>query len=183
MKVESMMKLWSSLGHPAVYLLTHGSDPSTPDGLTNSGLTNHLEMVKKRNWNIIPDIIHEIEETPDGLSIHFEGDRTMLPVGYIVVLPDRLTPHDHSKSLLTPALLKHDLSPMGTIVPATPEELEGGTGLPPRMGDDARTSVRGLFWAGNVGSFMANVNVSVSQGQTAGFMAAEELGKEDMARL
>jgi hypothetical protein len=40
-----------------------------------------------------------------------------------------------------------------------------------------------LFWAGNAGSFMANVNVSVAQGQAAGVAAADELGKEDLAKL
>ncbi len=30
---------------------------------------------------------------------------------------------------------------------------------------------------------MGNVNVSVAQGQMAGFMAGEELGKEDMAAM
>lgn len=40
--------------------------------------------------------------------------------------------------------------------------------------------MRGLFWAGNAGSFMANVNAAVLQGQMAGLVAGDECGEEDI---
>ncbi len=39
------------------------------------------------------------------------------------------------------------------------------------------------FGPGNVGSFMGNVNISLAQGQMAGFMVGEEMEKEDMGDL
>lgn len=53
----------------------------------------------------------------------------------------------------------------------------------PRMGDNPKTPIPGLFWAGNAGSMMANVGMSVAQGMNAGSMAGDELGSEDMERM
>ena len=53
----------------------------------------------------------------------------------------------------------------------------------PRMGDSPHTRVPGLYWAGNSGSPVANVAMSVAQGMNAGTVAASELGTEDMERM
>lgn len=95
----------------------------------------------------------------------------------MAVFPERMQPIDHAAPLLTKDLLLTELTPMGAIatgssLPAMP--------LPPRMGDDPRTSVTGLFWAGNSGSPMANVNLAVAQGQQAAAYAAHELGEDEM---
>lgn len=182
MIIEGALKLWASMNHPRVHILTHGMDPSDPEQLAKSGLEKHLAAVQKRGWGVIPDKISSVEETPNGLLVHFEGDRAMLPLGHIVVMPETWSPNPHAAGFLTPDLLKDALSPMGTIAPPDAKDLEGN-GMPPRMGDDPRTATKGLFWAGNAGSFMGNVNVSVAQGQAAGYMAAEELGKEDLAEV
>lgn len=95
----------------------------------------------------------------------------------MATFPDKLVPPTDAADLLTPDLLQAELSPMGAIPP--PIGLEPPK-MPPRMGEDARTQVPGLFWAGNSGSPFANVNIAVEQGQTAAGMAAEELCEEDM---
>lgn len=97
----------------------------------------------------------------------------------MLLFPEKMSPHPDTRAWLTPQLLSGELAPTGTIPspePALPPA------LPPRMGDDARTGTPGLFWAGNAGCFAANVNVSVAQGQTAGAMAGEQLGAEDLER-
>lgn len=182
MIIEGALKLWSAMQHPRVHILTHGLDPSNPDDLAKSGLEKYLKAINKKGWGIISDKIASVEETPNGLLVNFEGERAILPLGHIVILPESWSPNPHAASFLTPDLLNAELSPFGAIQPVDPKDLEGA-GMPPRMGDDPRTGTKGLFWAGNAGSFMANVNVSVSQGQAAGYMAAEELGKEDLAKL
>ena len=116
------------------------------------------------------------------MRLDFEN-REPLVIPYIVVLPETWAPHDHALTLLTPGLLHANLAPTGTIAPPANATAEAAAGLPMRMGDDPRTEVKGLFWAGNSGSFMGNVNVAVAQGQMAGFMASEELGKEDMLTM
>ena len=48
MAVDSFIKLWASLGHPIVYILTHGMDPDTEEGREKAGLTKFLPILKKR---------------------------------------------------------------------------------------------------------------------------------------
>lgn len=98
----------------------------------------------------------------------------------MATFPDRLSPIEDAAPLLTADLLQAELSPMGGIQAATGLEPPK---MPPRMGEDARTQVPGLFWAGNSGSPMANVNLAVQQGQTAAAFAAEELGSEDLVEM
>jgi hypothetical protein len=95
----------------------------------------------------------------------------------MAAFPDAFSPPSDAASLLTADLLRAELSPMGAI-PA-PTGLPP-VALPPRMGEDPRTQVPGLFWAGNSGSPMANVNLAVAQGQTAATLVAEELCNEDL---
>jgi hypothetical protein len=183
MIIEGALKMWSAMGHPSVHILTHGMELSKHDQLIQSGLEKHLKAIRRKGWGVIEDPLESIETTPNGLLIHFKGERAMLPLGHIVVVPESWSPNPHAAPFLTPELLGATLSPMGTIAPVDPKDIEGGSPVPPRMGDDPRTATRGLFWAGNAGSFMANVNVSVAQGQAAGVAAADELGKEDLAKL
>ena len=107
-------------------------------------------------------------------------DRDPLDLPYMATLPERLSPPDDAAPFLTADLLAAELSPLGAIQVATGLE---PARLPPRMGEDSRTQVPGLFWAGNSGSPMANVNLAVQQGQTAAAFAAEELGSEDAETL
>jgi hypothetical protein len=51
------------------------------------------------------------------------------------------------------------------------------------MGDDPRTQIPGLYWAGNSGSPMANVNAAVAQGQIAAGFAAEVLGEAELQAM
>ena len=71
---------------------------------------------------------------------------------------------------------------MSTIPLRDPKAEDGEGPMPPGMGDDARTMVKGLFWAGNCGSVMGGVNTAINQGGVAGYMAAEELGQEDLEK-
>jgi hypothetical protein len=48
------------------------------------------------------------------------------------------------------------------------------------MGDNPKTNVSGLFWAGNSGSPMGNIAMSGTQGMGAAVIAVGELGEEDM---
>lgn len=184
MAAEGVFKLWRTLNNPQVHFLTHGIDVTTPQGLAESGLEKFMPFINKSDrYKIISAPLEKIEETPKGISIHFQGNHQPLPLGYLLVMPISFGPNPHAKSFLDEGLLGMPVSPMGTIQPPTAEELQAGVSmLPPRMGDDPRTSTKGLFWAGNSGSFMANVNISVAQGQGAGVYAAMELGLEDMSK-
>lgn len=183
MGAESVFKLWQTLNNPQIHFLTHGSDVTTPDGLAASGLERFMPIINKSDrFELISEPLEKIEETPNGLSIHFKGDHEALSLGYIVLMPMSFEPNAHSKSILTQDLLGMPISPMGLIQAPTAEELQGGVQMAPRMGDNPRTSTKGLFWAGNSGSLMANVTLSLAQGQNAGVYAAMELGMEDMAR-
>lgn len=51
------------------------------------------------------------------------------------------------------------------------------------MGGDPRTQIPGLYWAGNSGSPMANVNVAVAQGQVAATFAGEALGEAELQAM
>jgi hypothetical protein len=108
-------------------------------------------------------------------------NRSPLVVPYMLVFPERMTPPPDAVPLLTRDLLEAELSPMGAISP--PGVLLPALPTPPRTGDDPRTSVDGLFWAGNSGSPMANVNISVAQGQQAATLVAHALGAEEMEAL
>ena len=105
-----------------------------------------------------------------------------LSLPYAAIFPSRLTPTPDACPLLTPSLLQAELSPMGAIPIPSAADLEPAK-FPPRIGEDPRTLTKGLFWAGNSGSPMANVNLAVQQGQTAAAWAAEELGSEDVEML
>ena len=95
-----------------------------------------------------------------------------------------MSPNADALPFLTKSLFDGDLTPMGTVPIIKPEALgEGDMKLPPGFGDDPRTPVKGLLWAGNSGNMMGNINLSVIQGQTAGFLAGEELGSEDLKSL
>jgi hypothetical protein len=140
-------------------------------------------LVGAKGWKIITDKIDKLTEEKDldGITVHFTTGNK-LNLGYIAVLPDSWSPHDHAASLLTPSLLGGALTPMASI--AAPDIAQiGPSPVPPRMGDDPRTATPGLFWAGSAGGPMANVNVSVAQGQAAAFVAADELGREDVQGL
>ena len=181
--VETALKLWPSLGHPALYFLTNGLDIDSPADLDKTGLKDYLPAIKQRNYGIITDKLAAVEETPNGLLVHFESDRTMLPLGHIAVLPESWTPNPDAAPWLTKELLGADLAPTGTIAMQSPEQARTPAPIPPRMGDDPTTPTPGLFWAGNVGSLMANVNISVAQGQMAGAVAGDQLGEEDLKAL
>lgn len=178
--VEVVFKLWSSLRHPSVTFLTHGLDITTPSGLTQSGLEQYMSMVEAKDYHVVCEKIEKIDQEADdrGIIVRFEGGKT-LELGYIAIAPNAFSPHDHAAAFLTPQLLGAELTAMGTVAPVD-TSLVGASPLPPRMGDDPRTATPGLFWAGNAGSVLGNVNISVAQGQAAGFAAGEELGKEDM---
>jgi hypothetical protein len=48
MIAETIFKVWRTLGHPKTYLLTHGSDVFTPEGLAQTGLEKFMPIFKTR---------------------------------------------------------------------------------------------------------------------------------------
>ena len=155
-------------------------------------LTHSIQVVSEK--------IHTVESKSDTLVLSLEGKT--IPVEWLLVMPDKIVPNDHASAILTPSLLGVDtnealptastdpkgatsiqgtphLTPFGTVLPAT--EL-GPLPFPPRMGDDPRTAMPGLFWAGNAGSALGNIAASVAQGQLAGALAGMQLGTEDLQR-
>lgn len=182
--IESAIKLWSSLQNPQVIFLTHGLSLDVPEELRMSGLEPYLPLIKKKGWQVDCRSISRIDSRSNGLSVLFDGNSSnnRLEIGYIVTFPSRFTSNKDAIPILTTQLLTTPLDPMGTIPPLG-SDADRRPIMPPRMGDDPRTGVRGLFWAGNAGSLMANVNVAVAQGQAAASVVAEELGREDMEDL
>lgn len=145
-------------------------------------------LTNRDKYEIISSRITSITSHPTHLDFAFSPSTTSssalptLSLPYAAIFPSRLTPTPDACPLLTPSLLQADLSPMGAIPIPSAVELEPSKFLA-RMGEDPRTLTRGLFWAGNSGSPMANVNLAVQQGQTAAAWAAEELGSEDVEML
>jgi hypothetical protein len=178
--VETALKLWPSLGHPALYFLTNGLDIDSPAELDKTGLKEFLPAIRKHNYGVITDKLSSVEQTPNGLLVHFESDRTMLPLGHIAVLPESWSPNADAAPWLTKDLLGAELAPTGTLAMPDAEKVKAAPPFGPRMGDDPTTATPGLFWAGNVGSLMANVNISVAQGQIAAAVAGDQLGAEDL---
>lgn len=181
MVVGASLSLWPSLHHPATYYLTDGLDIADESQLVESGLQPNLNIIKTKGYMIITEKISRIEDTSDGLLVHFRDQREPLSIGYMAVMPNSWSPNPHSSAFLDQTLLGKPLTPNGSIMPAESKDLEGRDPLPPLMGDEPRTATRGLFWAGNSGSFMGNVINAVSQGQLAAVMAGKELGDEDLA--
>lgn len=182
MIVGASLSLWPSLRHPATYYLTDGLDIAEETQLAETGLQSDLDVIKRKGYTIITEKISRIEDTSDGLLVHFGDQREPLSIGYMAVMPTSWSPNPHSSAFLDQDLLGKPLSPNGSIVPVDFADLDGRGALPPLMGDEPRTATRGLFWAGNSGSFMGNVINAVSQGQLAAVMAGKELGDEDLAR-
>ncbi|ORX34284.1 hypothetical protein BD324DRAFT_637379 [Kockovaella imperatae] len=182
MLLDSFTKLWATLKHPKVYILTHGIDPWTPEGEEKSGMKKFQDIIKARRYDIITSPLTSVDSSNDDhLTIHFQ-DSSSIQVGNINMFPSALLAHSDAESFLRPSLFDgQSLTPMSTVPIIKPDQLsEGDLRFPPFFGDDPRTIVRGLFWAGNCGNAMGNINLSVLQGQIAGFGAGEELGREDM---
>lgn len=142
-------------------------------------VTIKLNRFGRDKYQVITTPLSSIVSRSDDLFITF-ADQTTLSVAYGATFPSRMLPPPEAAPLLTKDLLKAELTPMGGIAE--------GTGLPPlkfppRMGEDPRTQVDGLYWAGNSGSPMANVNLAVQQGQSAALAAVDSLGEEDMEAM
>ncbi|WWC58543.1 uncharacterized protein I303_101086 [Kwoniella dejecticola CBS 10117] len=180
--VESMLKLWRSLNHTDKYILTHGMDFETEQGRKDAGLEEKYDLIKKLGYKIISTPIRSITETvsQNALEIKFE-DGKQIQVPAMLLFPEGFSANEHATSLLTEDFLEDKLAMFGTIAP--PSKEMSMTGLPPRMGDDPRTNVHGLFWAGNSGSAFANVTISLAQGQNAAVMAGDQIGEEEMKKL
>lgn len=131
---------------------------------------------------MISSPIQSIKENDSKTSLIIEfADHPSISVPYMLLFPEKITPSDHGSFIVNEELLGAPLGPMGTI-PAPTESL-GAPKMPPRMGDDPRTPVEGLFWAGNSGSMPANVTISAAQGSAAAIVAADELGTEDLIKF
>ncbi|OCF55546.1 thioredoxin reductase GliT [Kwoniella mangroviensis CBS 10435] len=181
--VETMLKLWKNLNHTDRYILTHGMDVDTPEGRKDAGLDGKIDLLKKLGYQIIFTPIQSIlEDSSKSKLIITFTDQSTINVPAMLLFPEKFSPSEHSAPLLTEELLGDRLQAWGTI-PGPSASGSGATGLPPRMGDDPRTPVRGLFWAGNSGSAAANVTLSLAQGQMAGVMAGDQLGDEELAKL
>ncbi|WVQ97245.1 hypothetical protein IAU59_004356 [Kwoniella sp. CBS 9459] len=187
MMVGGMLKLWRPLKHTKSYILTNGLDVEDPagQGRKDAGLEKEYDLVRSLGYEIITSSIESVVETADktALEIHFTSHPS-ITIPYMLIFPEKMTPPPHSPWLA--GLFDQPLGPMGTI-PFRPEPpvTDGkaqAKGMP-RMGDDPRTGVKGLFWAGNSGSASANVAISVAQDQMAGSFAGDELGEEDIESL
>lgn len=176
----TLFKLWYSLNHTERYVLTHGADVETPEGLKASGLEPVIGLLKAKGFQIICSPITKVVTKPETLEINFES-HPGIQVPHMLVFPSSISPNEHAAPLLSPAFLKGELTPPFSAIPG-PENEKAAMPMP-RMGDAPNTRVPGLFWAGNSGSPMANVAISVAQGLNAGAGAATELGTEDMERM
>ncbi|OXG89912.1 thioredoxin reductase GliT [Cryptococcus neoformans A2-102-5] len=180
--VAGMLKLWGAMDHQPVYILTHGSDVSTEEGRREAGLETYWEVIQNKGYQVISSPIQSIKENDSKTSLIIEfADHPSISVPYMLLFPEKITPSDHGSFIVNEELLGAPLGPMGTI-PAPTESL-GAPKMPPRMGDDPRTPVEGLFWAGNSGSMPANVTISAAQGSAAAIVAADELGTEDLIKF
>lgn len=139
-----------------------------------------LKLIVNR-FRFITSPIVKVESKPDTLVITFES-HPPLEVPHMLLFPSTMTPNEHASPLLSPELLKGDLPPPFSSIPG-PEDQDAAKMPMPRMGDVPNTRVPGLFWAGNSGSPVANVALSIAQGMNAGVAAATELGTEDMDRM
>ncbi|OCF32787.1 hypothetical protein I316_05423 [Kwoniella heveanensis BCC8398] len=187
MMISSIFKLWRPLNHTKSYIFTHGLDVEDPagQGRKDAGLEKDYDLVRSLGYEIITSPVESVYENTDktALDIKFTS-HPPITIPYMLVFPEKMTPSAHSPWLA--GLFSEPLGPMGTIpFPPAPPVSEGeaqAKGMP-RMGDDPKTSVKGLFWAGNSGSAVANVAMSVAQGQMAAAMAGDELGEEDINKL
>ena len=48
MLIESFLKLWGSLGHPQVYILTNGMEVDTDEGKKKAGVDKYMAVVKDK---------------------------------------------------------------------------------------------------------------------------------------
>ncbi|ODN77530.1 hypothetical protein L202_04703 [Cryptococcus amylolentus CBS 6039] len=180
----TMLKLWPSLKHDPVYVLTHGQDVNTAEGRKGAGLEAYWDIVQKKGYTIISSPITSVKSDADNttLTITFQ-EHSSIQVPYMLLFPEKCTPNDHALPFVNEQLFGLPLGPMGTIPFDPASQGSGGGGGMPRMGDSPKTPVKGLFWAGNSGAPAGNVAISVAQGQMAGAVAGDELGDEDLAKL
>ena len=171
---ELAFKMWHTLDNTPVHFFTHGMDVSTPEGLTASGLASVMPLIKARGYTVVTQPIESITEKTDTLTFAF-ADGSTRDVPYLVVFPalTAVSPHAQWIANLFP-LAPNGMLPIAEGLPPL--------ALPPRMGDDPRTPVPGVLWAGNAGSPMGNIALSMTQGEMAGAMAVAELGEEDFAK-
>ncbi|WRT64059.1 uncharacterized protein IL334_000987 [Kwoniella shivajii] len=180
--VDTMLKLWRSLKHTDRYILTDGMDVETEQGRKDAGLEEQYDLIKKLGYKIVSSKITSVKENSEKTSLEIKFDNhDPISVPNMLLFPERFTPSSDAAPLLTEELLGAQLQAWGTIAP--PSSGLGASGMPPRMGDDPKTNVRGLFWAGNSGSAAANYTISLAQGQAAGGMAGDQLGEDDLAKL
>lgn len=50
----SFLKLWYTLNHSERYILTHGADIETPEGLKASGLGDVIDLLKAKGSVLLP---------------------------------------------------------------------------------------------------------------------------------
>jgi hypothetical protein len=48
--VPSFLKLWYTLNHSERYILTHGADIETPEGLKASGLADYIDLLRAKGY-------------------------------------------------------------------------------------------------------------------------------------
>ncbi|KAK8865846.1 hypothetical protein IAR55_000994 [Kwoniella newhampshirensis] len=181
--VEKMLTMWTGLDHEPRYILANGIDVDTEEGRKDAGFEKYHDLVQQKGYKYITSAITSVKEdisiSTSALEITFGTTHPPISVHSMLVFPEKITPSTDAEPLLTENFLQAPLGAMGIIAPPKPGRWEG-TGVPFRIGDDPRTEVRGLFWAGNSGCATGNVTVSVAQGQLAGAMAGDELGHDEL---
>lgn len=179
MLLGSFFKKWYNLQNKPVYVLTNGLEVSIANGMSDAVLKSAQKM--EVQW--ITDEISHVRTTDSTSPVEItftEETKSPISIPYIVTFAEQGLPSPDMEEVLAELgdSLGASVHPIFGII-ATKEN-PSWDGMPNFNALDPKTKVPGLFWAGNAGNIIANVNIAVTSGQMAGATADDSIAEEDM---
>lgn len=174
-------KKWQNLKNKPIYFFTNGRPADQSNGISDD--------VKKQaeqfgaTW--VTDEIKELKAatTDSPVEISFvEESRQSLSIPYLVTFAEQLRPSPHALSILEslgPEI--GNVHPLFGIIPSP--DFSNFSGPPVMNTANPATNIDGVFWAGNIGNVIANVNIAVTNGQMAGVGADDSMAIEDLKAI
>lgn len=171
-------KKWQNLRNKPVYFLTNGRPADQSNGVSD----DVRKQAEKFGATWVTDKIKELKAagTHAPVDICFvDESKAPLSIPYLVTFAEQVRPSPHALKVLEslgPEI--GDVHPLFGVIPSPDfNDFKG----PPAMNTyNPATNVEGVFWAGNTGNFIANVNIAVTNGQMAGVGADDSMAVEDL---
>ena len=171
----SFMKKWRNLKNKPVYVLTNGQ--TQEEAGLDSGMCSAADKFGVE-WETRS--IAEVKTTSDTSPIElvFANGSESMSIPYIVTFADQIRPSTHITEVLKS--LEGDLCTPHPLFGMLLSQDNKDHAAPAMNPANPATLLKGVFWAGNTGSLIANVNLAIGSGQAAGVAADDEIAEEEM---